>query len=104
MSDLNGKWRLSRGIARRRSRHFAFTGFERRRCHYQLRSKGPRAEEVAESVRAAGRRAFLAQADITDEAEVEAMIRLVVKSEDSICSFSTRAAVGKRQPPTTRCS
>lgn len=42
-----------------------------------FRSKGPRAQEVAASVEALGRRAILAQADITDEAEVQKMMREV---------------------------
>lgn len=41
------------------------------------RSKGPRAEEVATQVRALGRRALLAQADITDPGERAAMAESV---------------------------
>ena len=41
-----------------------------------FRSKSARAEIVAESVRARGQRAFLAQADITDESEVERMMEI----------------------------
>jgi 3-oxoacyl-[acyl-carrier protein] reductase len=37
------------------------------------RSKGPRAEEIANQVRALGRRALLAQADLTDQSGVAAM-------------------------------
>jgi 3-oxoacyl-[acyl-carrier protein] reductase len=41
------------------------------------RSKGSRAEEVADQIRALGRRTLLAQADLTDNAGVEAMLRAV---------------------------
>lgn len=41
------------------------------------RSKGARAEEIADSVQRAGRRALLAQADITEVSEVLAMRQLV---------------------------
>src|SRR5690349_17665974 len=41
------------------------------------RSKRPRAEEVAEAVRAAGRDAMLAQADLTSEDDVAAMMQAV---------------------------
>ena len=37
------------------------------------RSKGSRAEEIANQVRALGRRALLAQADLTDQSSVAAM-------------------------------
>jgi 3-oxoacyl-[acyl-carrier protein] reductase len=41
------------------------------------RSKGSRAEEVARQIRAGGRRPLLAQADLTDPTEVDAMMRAV---------------------------
>jgi NADP-dependent 3-hydroxy acid dehydrogenase YdfG len=41
-----------------------------------FRNKGPRAEEVADLVRAAGRRAILAEADIADETEVKNMMQV----------------------------
>jgi NAD(P)-dependent dehydrogenase (short-subunit alcohol dehydrogenase family) len=76
MNDLNGKIALvtgaSRGIGANVSCLLAASGAD---VIINFRSKGPRAEEVANSVRAAGRRAFLAQADITDEAEVKTMMQ-----------------------------
>ena len=42
-----------------------------------FRSKGSRAEEIANQVQALGRRALLAQADLTDQSSVEAMAREV---------------------------
>jgi NAD(P)-dependent dehydrogenase (short-subunit alcohol dehydrogenase family) len=41
------------------------------------RNKGPRAEQVASQIAALGGRALLAQADITDENEVSAMMSLI---------------------------
>jgi 3-oxoacyl-[acyl-carrier protein] reductase len=41
------------------------------------RSKGSRAEEIANQIRALGRRALLAQADLTDQGGVDAMARSV---------------------------
>jgi NAD(P)-dependent dehydrogenase (short-subunit alcohol dehydrogenase family) len=77
MSDLNGKIALvtgaSRGIGANVSRLLAAGGAD---VIINFRSKGPRAEEVAGLVRAAGRRAFLAQADITNAAEVKNMIQV----------------------------
>ena len=40
-----------------------------------FRSKGSRAEEIANQVQALGRRALLAQAELTDQSSVEAMAR-----------------------------
>jgi 3-oxoacyl-[acyl-carrier protein] reductase len=42
-----------------------------------FRSKGSRAEEIAHKVQALGRRAVLAQADLTDQGSVESMARAV---------------------------
>ncbi|HXP26437.1 MAG TPA: SDR family oxidoreductase [Steroidobacteraceae bacterium] len=42
-----------------------------------FRSKGSRAEEIANQVQALGRRALLAQADLTDQSSVEAMARAI---------------------------
>jgi 3-oxoacyl-[acyl-carrier protein] reductase len=42
-----------------------------------FRSKGSRAQQVAAQVQAIGRRALLAQADLTDESEVNAMARAI---------------------------
>ena len=75
--ELNGKVALvtgaSRGIGAAVSRLLAERGAD---VVINFRSKGPRAEEIAATVRANGRRAFLAQADITDEAQVKAMMEV----------------------------
>jgi 3-oxoacyl-[acyl-carrier protein] reductase len=78
MSQLNGKIALvtgaSRGIGASVTRILAERGAD---IIINYRSKGRRAEEVAYSVRAAGCRAILIQADITNEAEVRAMMKTV---------------------------
>jgi len=78
MSDLKDKVALvtgaSRGIGASVSRQLAAKGAD---IVINFRSKGPRAEGVADDVRAAGRRAILAQADITDEIEVESMVEKI---------------------------
>ncbi len=78
MLDLNGKVALvtgaSRGIGACVARMLAERGAD---VVINYRSKQPRAEEVAASVRAAGRRALLAQADMTSEPDMRAMIRTV---------------------------
>lgn len=77
MHDLNGQIALvtgaSRGVGSAVARLLASGGAD---VIINYRSKGSRAEAVAEAVRAAGRRAYLAQADITDVAEVENMMRV----------------------------
>ncbi len=45
-----------------------------------FRSKGSRAEEIANQVRALGRRALLAQADLTDQGSVERMAGAIERS------------------------
>jgi 3-oxoacyl-[acyl-carrier protein] reductase len=45
-----------------------------------FRSKGSRAEAIANQVQALGRRALLAQADLTDQGSVESMARAVERS------------------------
>ncbi len=77
MTDLNGKIALvsgaSRGIGASTARLLCERGAD---VIINFRSKSQRAEEIAASVRANGRRAFLAQADITSDDEVEAMMRV----------------------------
>ncbi len=78
MSSLSGKVALvtgaSRGIGARVVHMLAEDGAD---VVVNYRSKGPRAEEVAHSVQALGRRALLAQADLTREHEMQAMMELV---------------------------
>src|SRR5258708_31824027 len=45
-----------------------------------FRSKGSRAEDIASQVRGLGRRALLAQADLTDANSVEAMARAAART------------------------
>lgn len=75
MSQLNGKVALvtgaSRGIGASVARLLAERGAD---VVINYRSKAARAKEVAQSVRAAGRSALLAQADITNEDDIRAMV------------------------------
>lgn len=77
MTDLNAKTALvtgaSRGVGAAVSRLLSQRGAD---VIINFHSKKARAEEVAASVRANRRRAFLAQADITDEAQVRAMMEV----------------------------
>lgn len=79
-ADLIGKAALvtgaSRGIGAAVAGMLAERGAD---VAINYRSKGPRAEEVAAGVRAAGRRAVLARADITAERDVRAMLDLVAE-------------------------
>ena len=61
----------SRGVGAEVSRQLAARGAD---VIINYRSKGPRAETVAEQVRALGRRAYLAPADITARPDVETMM------------------------------
>ena len=75
MTNLTAKLALvtgaSRGVGAEVSRQLAARGAD---VIINYRSKGPRAETVAEQVRALGRRAYLAPADITDATDVAAMM------------------------------
>ncbi len=77
MTDLTGKIALvtsaSRGVGASTARLLSRRGAD---VVINFRSKASRAEEVAASVRANGRRGFLAQADITDEVQVRAMMEV----------------------------
>jgi NAD(P)-dependent dehydrogenase (short-subunit alcohol dehydrogenase family) len=81
MNNLDGKIALvtgaSRGVGASVSQLLAQAGAD---VIINFRSKGPRAEEVAEAVRASGRRAFLAQADLTDETEAQAMMKVACEA------------------------
>ena len=78
MENLSGKVALvtgaSRGIGASVARILAERGAD---VVVNYRSKQARAEEVAAAVRAAARRALLAQADITSESDIRTMMQLV---------------------------
>jgi NAD(P)-dependent dehydrogenase (short-subunit alcohol dehydrogenase family) len=58
------------------------------------RNKGPRAEQVAMQIGALGRRAVLAQADITTESEVIAMLRVVERAFGHLDALILNASGG----------
>jgi 3-oxoacyl-[acyl-carrier protein] reductase len=58
------------------------------------RSKGSRAEEIANQIRALGRRALLAQADLTDQGSVEAMARSVEVAFGGLSNLVLNASGG----------
>nr|AIA15591.1 short chain dehydrogenase [uncultured bacterium] len=64
----------SRGIGAETARLLAERGAD---VVINYRSKGPRAEAVAATVQAIGRRALLAQADVTQQADIDAMVAAV---------------------------
>lgn len=64
----------SRGIGAATALKLAQRGYD---VGVNFRNKGPRAEQVAAQIAALGRRAILAQADITNESEVKAMMSLL---------------------------
>jgi 3-oxoacyl-[acyl-carrier protein] reductase len=81
MQDLTGKVALvtgaSRGVGAAVVELLADRGAD---VVINYRSKGPRAEAIADRVRAIGRKAVLAQADITDADQVQAMMQQVQAS------------------------
>jgi NAD(P)-dependent dehydrogenase (short-subunit alcohol dehydrogenase family) len=64
----------SRGIGAATALKLAERGYD---VALNYRNKGPRAEQVAKQIEALGRRAVLTQADIRNESDVMAMLRLV---------------------------
>ena len=95
MSDLDGKVALvtgaSRGIGASAARIFAGRGAD---LVINYRSKGSRAEEVAEAIRAAGRRALLLQADITSGDDVREMMAAVAAELGSLDFLVLNASGG----------
>jgi NAD(P)-dependent dehydrogenase (short-subunit alcohol dehydrogenase family) len=83
MSDGEGVGKValitgaSRGVGADTARLLAEAGFD---VVVNYRSKARRAEQVADTVRAAGREALIAEADVTDATAVEAMFQ---KTEDT---------------------
>ena len=59
-----------------------------------FRSKGSRAEQTAEQIRTLGRRALLAQADLTDAASVEAMARTIERAFGRLSDLVLNASGG----------
>ncbi|RYX80330.1 SDR family NAD(P)-dependent oxidoreductase [bacterium] len=81
MQELKGKVVLVTGASRGIGASVALQVSEKGAdVIINYRSKGPRAEEVAATVRANGQRAFLAQADITDEVEVVTMMAVAASA------------------------
>lgn len=80
-TDLHEKVALvtgaSRGIGATVARLLAQRGAD---VVINFRSKGPRAEEIAAQISAGGRQALLAQADLTDKAELRAMVERVAET------------------------
>lgn len=64
----------SRGVGAEVARQLAHSGVD---VIINYRSKAPRAQSIADAVAACGQRAFLAPADITIAAEVDAMMNVV---------------------------
>ena len=59
-----------------------------------FRSKGSRAEDIANQVRALGRRALLAQADLTDQSAVEAMAGAIERTFGELTDLVLNASGG----------
>ena len=95
IANVNGKVALvtgaSRGIGASVARMLAERGAD---VIINYRSKGPRAEEVAAAVRAAGRRALLAQADITSDSEMRTMMQMVAEQVGSLDLLILNASGG----------
>jgi 3-oxoacyl-[acyl-carrier protein] reductase len=81
----------SRGIGESVARQLAQRGAD---VVINFRSKGPRAEAVAESVRAAGRRALLAQADLTSVADLQTMAQAIAETFDRLDILILNASGG----------
>lgn len=64
-----------------------------------FRSKGSRAEEIANQVRALGQRALLAQADLTDQGSVDLMARTIERTFGRLDDLVLNASVWRRANP-----
>ena len=80
MSALDGRIALvtgaSRGIGASVARNLASRGAD---IAINYRSKGSRAEDVADEIRALGRKALLVQADMTNVGDIAGMIEVLRK-------------------------
>jgi len=81
----------SRGIGAATAVKLAERGYD---VVLNFRSKGPRAEQVAAQISALGREAVLAQADITNEADVAAMMKLVKEKFGQLDALVLNASGG----------
>ncbi|NNJ10618.1 SDR family oxidoreductase [Chloroflexales bacterium ZM16-3] len=81
----------SRGIGAAVARMLAERGAD---VAINYRSKGPRAESVAAQVQAAGRRAILAQADLTSPADLQAMAQMIADSAGALHILILNASGG----------
>jgi len=81
----------SRGIGAATAVKLAQRGFD---VALNYRNKGPRAEQVAAQISALGQRAVLAQADITNESEVCAMLRSVERELGQLDALILNASGG----------
>ncbi|MDJ0772244.1 MAG: SDR family oxidoreductase [Mastigocoleus sp. MO_167.B18] len=95
MSDFCGQVALvtgaSRGVGASIARMLASAGAD---VVINYRSKSHRAFEVADAIRANGRKALLTQADITDESEMTQMMKLVEKEFDRLNLLFLNASGG----------
>jgi len=81
----------SRGIGAATALKLAERGYD---VALNYRNKGPRAEQVAMQIGALDRRAVLAQADITNESEVIAMLRVVEREFGHLDALILNASGG----------
>ncbi len=81
----------SRGIGAATAWKLAERGYD---VALNYHNKGPRAEQVATQIGALGRRAVLAQADITNESEVMAMLRVVERELGHLDALILNASGG----------
>jgi NAD(P)-dependent dehydrogenase (short-subunit alcohol dehydrogenase family) len=81
----------SRGIGAATSLKLAQRGYD---VALNYRNKGPRAEQVAAHIEALRQRAVLAQADITNEKEVTAMLHIVQREFDHLDALILNASGG----------
>ena len=99
MTDLTNKVAMvtgaSRGIGRATAIALAEAGAD---VGIYFRSHPAEAEEVADQVRALGRRALLLQGDVADQDAVEAMVEKLVADLGGVHLAVSNAAYSKREP------